>query len=67
MHDEEIAAVRSVRHLISEECAHDVHRVAAYYRSAGKQLRELGEIQPVIASHDEGSRPDSANTCASSG
>ena len=49
MRDEEIAAVRRVRHEISEECAHDVHKVAAYYRTIGKQLRLSGEFRPEIA------------------
>ena len=40
MHDEEIAAVRKVRHEISEECGHDVHKVAAYYRAVAEQLRK---------------------------
>jgi hypothetical protein len=39
MHDEEITAVRKVRHEISEECGHDVHKVAAYYRAVGQQVR----------------------------
>ena len=39
MHDEEIAAVRKVRHEISEECRHDVRKVAAYYRAVGEQVR----------------------------
>jgi hypothetical protein len=46
MHDEEIIAVRKVRHEISEECGHDVHKVAAYYRTAGKRLRALSELRP---------------------
>ena len=48
MPDEEIAAFRRVRHEISEECAHDVHKVAAYYRAAGKQLRLSGEFRREI-------------------
>ncbi len=40
MCDKEILAVRKVRHEISKECEHDVHKVAAYYRTIGKQLRQ---------------------------
>jgi hypothetical protein len=39
MRDEELHRVRMVRHEISAECGHDVHRVAAYCRAAAEQLR----------------------------
>jgi hypothetical protein len=39
MHDEEILEVRKIRHQISEECGHDLHKVAEYYRAAGKAIR----------------------------
>ena len=37
MRDEEIAAVRKVRHEISDECGHDVHKVAAYCRDVAEE------------------------------
>lgn len=45
MVDGEIADVRQVRHEISEECGHDVHKVAVYYREAGQKLRESAEFR----------------------
>ena len=60
MRDEEIAAIRRVRHEISEECAHDVHKVAAYYRAAGKQLRLFGELRPKTAPKEKAPLADSA-------
>ena len=44
MRDEEILAVRKVRHEISAECGHDVHKVAAYYRAVGERLRQAGKV-----------------------
>ena len=46
MCDEEIIAVRRVRHKISEECGHDVDRVAAYYERVGEQLRREEKVHP---------------------
>jgi hypothetical protein len=46
MRDEEIDAVRSARHEISAECGHDVHKVAAYYRAMGEQLRRARGNRP---------------------
>jgi hypothetical protein len=60
MRDEEIAAVRRARHEISEECMHDVHKVAAYYRAAGKQRRLSGEFRPEIAPNEKTPLADSA-------
>jgi hypothetical protein len=60
MHDEEIAAIRRVRHEISEECAHDVHKVAAYYRAAGKQIRLSGELRPEVVPKEKGTPADPA-------
>ena len=45
MRDEEILAVRKVRHEISAECGHDVHKVAAYYRAVGERLRQAGKMR----------------------
>jgi hypothetical protein len=46
MRDEEILAVRKVRHEISAECGHDVHKVAAYCRAVGERLRQTGKMRP---------------------
>jgi hypothetical protein len=43
MAEEEIIAVRKVRHEISAECGHDVQKVAAYCRSVGERLRQAGK------------------------
>jgi hypothetical protein len=45
MRDEEILAIRKVRHEISAECGHDVHKVAAYYRTVGARLRQAGKVR----------------------
>jgi hypothetical protein len=45
MRDEEIIAVRKARHDISAECGHDVHKVAAYCRAVGEQLRQARRIR----------------------
>jgi hypothetical protein len=36
MNDEEIRAVRKIRHEISAEFGHDIHKVVAYYRTKRK-------------------------------
>ena len=46
MRDEEILAIRKVRHEISAECGHDVHKVAAYCRGVVEQLRREGKVHP---------------------
>ena len=40
MPNDEIADVRRIRHQISEECGHDVRKVAAYYRQIEEDLRK---------------------------
>jgi len=45
MPDEEIKTVRRIRHEISGECGHDVHRVAAYYRGIENELKRSGEFR----------------------
>ena len=57
---QEIAAARRVRHEISEECAHDVHEVAAYYRAASRQIRVSGEWRSEIAPREKASLADLA-------
>ena len=45
MADKEINEIRRIRHEISEQCGHDVHRVVAYYREVESQLRESGRFR----------------------
>ncbi len=45
MDENEIAAVRRIRHEISEECNHDVERVIAYYRSVQEELKGAGQFR----------------------
>ena len=45
MDESDIAAVRRVRHEISEECNHDVDKVIAYYRSVQEELKRSGEFR----------------------
>ena len=40
MKDSGIEEVRLARQEISEECGHDLHKVAAYYRRIETELRE---------------------------
>ena len=46
MCEDEIAAVRRIRHEISAECGHDVHKVAEYYRAVTEQLIREGKVHP---------------------
>jgi hypothetical protein len=65
MPNDEIAEVRKIRHEISEECVHDVRKVAAYYRRVEEELKKSGEFR------FEGSSVEphgaSAGTCAGDG
>ncbi len=45
MSDEVIRDVRRIRHRISQECDHDVHKVVAYYRAFQNQLKESGKYR----------------------
>ena len=45
MPNDEIGEVRKIRHEISEECGHDVRKVAAYYRRVEEELRRSGEFR----------------------
>ena len=42
MPNDEIGEVRKIRHEISEECGHDVRKVAAYYRRVEEELKRSG-------------------------
>ena len=41
MSNDEIAEIRKIRHEISEECGHDIRKVAAYYRQVEEELKKL--------------------------
>ncbi len=43
MSDDVIHAIRKVRHEISAECGHDVHKVATYCREVGERVRREGK------------------------
>jgi len=45
MPNDEISDVRRIRHEISEECGHDIRRVAAYYRRVEEELKKSGEFR----------------------
>ncbi len=45
MADKEIEEIRRIRHRISEECDHDVRKVADYYRKVELELRNSGEFR----------------------
>ena len=45
MKDPGIEEVRKARHEISEECGHDLHKVASYYRKVEEELRQSGKFQ----------------------
>jgi len=45
MPNDEIGEIRRIRHQISEECGHDVRKVAAYYRQVEAELKESGTFQ----------------------
>jgi hypothetical protein len=45
MQNDEIAEVRKIRHEISEECGHDVRKLAAYFRRIEEELKTSGEFR----------------------
>ncbi len=45
MADEEVQAIRQVRHEISSEYGHDVHRVVRYYREIERELKRSGQFR----------------------
>jgi hypothetical protein len=57
MHDEEIQAVRKIRHEISAQFGHDVHKVVAYYRAIEDELKRSGEFRFAEAPNDERPSP----------
>lgn len=44
MRTDALQEVRYIRHKISEEQGHDVHKVAAYYRQVEQELKESGDF-----------------------
>ncbi len=67
MHDEEIRAIRKVRHEISAEFGHDVHKVIAYYRQVEDELRRSGEFRFVEVSDSERPSADGPRVACGSG
>ena len=45
MADEVISDVRRIRHEISRQCEHDVHKVVAYYRAIQDELKRQGQYR----------------------
>lgn len=45
MSNDEIARIRKIRHEISEECGHDIRKVAAYYRRVEEELKKSGDFR----------------------
>ena len=45
MPNDEIAEIRKIRHEISEECGHDIHKIAAYYRRVEEELKKSGDFR----------------------
>ena len=45
MPNDEIGEVRQIRRAISEECGHDIRKVAAYYRQVEEELKKSGDFR----------------------
>ena len=45
MPNDDVTEVRRIRHEISEECGHDIHKVVAYYREVQDELKATGEFR----------------------
>ena len=45
MSDEIIREVRSIRHKISEECGHDLHKLFEYYRAYEEEMKRSGKYR----------------------
>lgn len=57
MPDDEVTRIRQIRHEISEECGHNVHKVAAYYRTVEKELKQSCDFPFEDSSFSAGSEP----------
>lgn len=62
MADEEIQEVRAIRHAISEECNHDVRKLAAYLRKVEAEMRASGEFQFATSTSKEPRRSSRRST-----
>ena len=60
MSDEVIKEVRRVRHEISQQCDHDIHKVASYYRAFQEELRRSGRFRVVKRNRSRSGTPESA-------
>jgi len=45
MPNDEITEIRAIRHEISQECGHDIRRIAAYYRQVEMELKKSGDFR----------------------
>ena len=61
MPNDEIAEIRKIRHRISEECGHDIHKVAAYYRQVEEELKKSGQFRFEEQSSDPQTVSTSSN------
>ncbi len=55
MNDEEMRAIRKIRHEISAESGRDIHKVVAYYRTVEDEMRRSGDFR--FADTSEAPRP----------
>ena len=53
MPNDEIGDIRKIRQQISEECGHDIHKIAAYYREVEKELKASGKFRFEPSRGDE--------------
>ncbi|MHC4179531.1 MAG: hypothetical protein ACYSWU_18625 [Planctomycetota bacterium] len=61
MPDDEVTTIRQIRHEISEECGHNVHKVAAYYRTVEKELKQSRDFHFEDGSFAAGSEPSTTD------
>ena len=52
MPNDEISEIRRIRHEISQECGHDIRKIAAYYRQVEMELKESGDFRFEECSYD---------------
>lgn len=61
MPNDEVTTIRQIRHEISEECGHNVHKVAGYYRSVEKELKQSRDFHFEDVSFSGGSEPSTSD------
>ena len=66
MADEEIQEVRAIRHAISQECDHDVRKLAAYLYKVEAEMRKSGDFQFTTADSNA-AKPRSSKSTVSKG